>query len=91
MSFAQQQTVRAAATKAVLRFDEVGRDIESKLMGGLLQKQGITVAHTPPEMKRELLAAMHDAHKRVSEPAISDEIVRHVRELLAEHRRSLAP
>lgn len=87
MSFAQQQAVRADATKAILRVDEVARETDEKLLGGLLQKQGISVDHVPDAMKQQLLAAMHDAHRTFSEPAISDEIVRHLRELVAEHRK----
>jgi TRAP-type C4-dicarboxylate transport system substrate-binding protein len=88
LSFDQQQTIRADATKAILRVDDVARDTDARLLGGLLQRQGITVEATPPDLKRELQAAMREAPKRVSEPAISSEIVRHLRELLVEHRKS---
>lgn len=91
LSFAQQQAVRADATKAVRRVDDVGRDTDVRMLGGLLQKQGITVEHTPAELKRDLLAAMRDAHKKVTEPPISDEIVRRLRELLVEHRQGTTP
>jgi TRAP-type C4-dicarboxylate transport system substrate-binding protein len=88
MSFAQQQTVRADAVKGILRVDDVGRDTDVRLLGGLFQKQGIVVAATPPDLKRDLLLAMHDAPKRVGEAAISEAIVRRLRELLVEHRKS---
>ena len=91
MSFEQQRATRTDATKYIRRVDDVALDTDTRLLGGLVQQQGITVEHTPDEMKQKLLAAMHDAHKKFSDPQISDEIVRHLRELVAEHRKAGAP
>jgi TRAP-type C4-dicarboxylate transport system substrate-binding protein len=88
MSFAQQQAVRTDSPKGILRIDDVGRDTDVRLLGGLFQKQGIIITPTPSDLKRDLLVAMHDAPKRVGDAAISEEIVRHLRELLVEHRKS---
>jgi TRAP-type transport system periplasmic protein len=82
----EQQTLRADGLKAILRVDEVARETDEKLLGGLLQKQGISVEHAPPALQDQLLSAMHDAHKKFSDPPISDEIVKKVRQLLEEHR-----
>jgi TRAP-type C4-dicarboxylate transport system substrate-binding protein len=91
LSFEQQRIVRSDGNKYIRRVDDVALDIDTRLLSGMLQQQGIVVQHAPEEMKQKLLAAMHDAHKKVSDPQISDEIVRHLRELVAEHRKSGAP
>jgi TRAP-type C4-dicarboxylate transport system substrate-binding protein len=90
MSFAQQQAVRADATKAILRVDEVARETDARLLGSLFAQQGISVAPPPAELTERLRAAMHEAPRKAAD-AISDETLRHLREILAEHRKHLGP
>ncbi len=87
LNVSQQQIVRADAVKAIARVDEVSRLMDEKLLGGLLQKQGISVAEPTAAMRKELLEATRAA-RALPDAKVAPAVLRKVEAMLTELRAS---
>jgi TRAP-type C4-dicarboxylate transport system substrate-binding protein len=81
LSIEQREQIRADAAKAIARVDDVSRDADERLLGGLFQRQGMTVEHISESLKKSLIAAMTASRPK-------NEIVDKLLEALAAKRGS---
>jgi TRAP-type C4-dicarboxylate transport system substrate-binding protein len=81
---AHQDAIRSAAAKALGRFEDVGRETETLLMNGLLQKQGLQVAPATEELRRDFFAAAREMRDKWDE--IPRKVLQQVLSLLADYR-----
>jgi TRAP-type C4-dicarboxylate transport system substrate-binding protein len=81
----QRQIVRSDGAKAIARLDEISRDMDARLLGGLFQKQGLVVAKPTDPMNKEFLAAARAARSRPDAP-VPAALLKKVEDLLTEKR-----
>jgi TRAP-type C4-dicarboxylate transport system substrate-binding protein len=82
----QQAAVRAAAAKAIARIEEVGRAQDEELLGGLFQRQGLTVVAASPAMRAEFFEAARRAREKLGDKLVPRELVARVQSMLADYR-----
>jgi TRAP-type C4-dicarboxylate transport system substrate-binding protein len=81
-----QQIIRSAGAAVGVRLDEVGKQMDDAMLGGVLQKQGIKVL-TPSEVFRsEFLAIARGARDRLGEKLAPLTALQQVLALLADYR-----
>jgi TRAP-type transport system periplasmic protein len=85
LSIEQRNIVRADGAKAIARVDEVARAMDQQLLGGLFQKQGLTVSQPTDQMRKELTDATRAARAQVNTP-VPAALIKKVEDLLAEKR-----
>jgi TRAP-type C4-dicarboxylate transport system substrate-binding protein len=83
---AYQQTLRNATVTLTERFEALGRRIDAQLLGGLFQKQGVTLVPISDAFSRDYFAAATAARPRVVERFISADVMDQVEKTLAELR-----
>jgi TRAP-type C4-dicarboxylate transport system substrate-binding protein len=76
LSFAHQQTVRAAAAKFAARFVDVGREQDRTLLGGLFERQGVRRVPVSKEFADEFYAAAAKAREQVGMRSVGAEAYR---------------
>jgi TRAP-type C4-dicarboxylate transport system substrate-binding protein len=81
---AHQDAIRAAAAKTLVRFEDVGRETEARLLGGLLQKQGLVVAPPTEELRRDFFAAAREMRDKWDE--VPRQVLQRALGLLADYR-----
>jgi TRAP-type C4-dicarboxylate transport system substrate-binding protein len=81
-----QKALRGAAAKLAMRFEEVGRQQDHLLLGGLFQKQGVKLNPVSDELRRDFLAAARIARDRLGAKLIPDALLHRVLALLADYR-----
>jgi TRAP-type C4-dicarboxylate transport system substrate-binding protein len=82
----QQQIIRSAGAKAGVRLDEVGRQQDDAMLGGVFQKLGIKVLTAPESMRAEFLAAARAARERLGERLVPASALQQVLAMLADYR-----
>ena len=82
----EQQALRDAAAQLILRFDELGRSDDAKLMGGLFQRQGLRVMQPSPMFRSEFFAAAEEARQHIPASLIPPELLQKVGGWLADYR-----
>ncbi len=91
LAVGDQQALSAAAAKAAMRIDAVGRDMDAQLLGGLFEKQGLhPVAASPTlQVEYEVNAARARA-ELTSRHAVDPALVGRVEHMLGELRQARA-
>jgi TRAP-type C4-dicarboxylate transport system substrate-binding protein len=69
LSAEQRQVVRAATAKFLVRFDDVGATADAQLLGGLFQKNGVTLVEPDAKFRAEFERESQAAWKRVDQIA----------------------
>jgi len=81
-----QVTLREAAAKLRERYEDMGRRIDDSLIGGLFQRQGITVLPVSEAFRAEFFAAARVAREKMGDRFVSKELLARVQSLLADYR-----
>jgi TRAP-type C4-dicarboxylate transport system substrate-binding protein len=85
-----QQVMRNATASMILRFDAVGQRIDGLLLGGLFQKQGVSLVPISDEFREEYAAAAAAARPRVVEKFVPGPLHERLLNTLDEYRRQRA-
>ena len=86
LTLEEQQAFRAAGAKAGARIDEVGRQQDETLLGGVFQKQGIKLTQPADSMRSEFLAAARLARERLGDKLVPGATLQQVLAMLADYR-----
>ena len=82
----QRDAVMAAAAKCAHRFEEVGREQDAQLLGGLFQRQGIKMIALSPALRAQYFESARLARERLGDKLLSRELLDDVMRLLADYR-----
>ncbi len=82
----QRDVVRAAAAKCAHRFEEVGRQQDAQLMGGLFERQGLKMVALSPALRAQYFDAARAARERLGEKLLPRALLDEVMRLLADYR-----
>jgi TRAP-type C4-dicarboxylate transport system substrate-binding protein len=82
----QQAALREAAAKLRARYEELGRGIDERLLGGLFEKQGMTVIPVSPAFRAEFFAAARAARESIAGKFVSKDLLARVQVMLADYR-----
>ncbi|HEY2744565.1 MAG TPA: TRAP transporter substrate-binding protein DctP [Polyangia bacterium] len=82
----QRDAVMAAAAKCAHRFEEVGREQDQQLLGGLFQRQGIKIVPPSSALRAQFFEAARAARERMSEKILPHGLLDEVIRLLADYR-----
>jgi TRAP-type C4-dicarboxylate transport system substrate-binding protein len=82
----QQQIIRAAGAAAGVRLDEVGRQLDDAMLGGLLQKLGIKLVPPNDALRAEFLSIARTARDHLSDKIVPAAVLQEVLALLADYR-----
>jgi TRAP-type C4-dicarboxylate transport system substrate-binding protein len=86
----QQQLLRAAAARLMVRFAETARLQNAQLLGGLLEHQGLHRVAVAPTFANEFFAAAAAARERLGDRLVPSATLQRVLNLLAEFRAERA-
>lgn len=87
LSLADQQSIAGAAAKAVMHIDEVGRDMDAQLLGGLFEKQGLHRVPVTTQLQGEYQTTATTARAAlVAQHRVAPELVAKVEQMLSEIR-----
>jgi TRAP-type C4-dicarboxylate transport system substrate-binding protein len=81
-----KSALRTAAAELQARFEESGRRGDDQLLGGLFQKQGLTVSPVSESFRSEFFALARQMRDRMGDRAVSHELVTRVLTWLADFR-----
>jgi TRAP-type C4-dicarboxylate transport system substrate-binding protein len=81
-----QQTIRSAGAKTGVRLDEVGRQMDDAMLGGVMQKQGIKIEVAGEAARREFLAAARAVRDHLGDQLVPIAALQQVLALLADYR-----
>ena len=82
----QRDAVMAAAAKCAHRFEEVGREQDAQLLGGLFQRQGLKLISLSPALRAQFFDAARVASERLGEKLLNRALLDQVMRLLADYR-----
>jgi TRAP-type C4-dicarboxylate transport system substrate-binding protein len=82
----QRDVVMAAAAKCAHRFEEVGREQDAQLLGGLFQRQGLKLISLSPALRAQFFDAARVARERLGEKLLNRQLLDQVMRLLADYR-----
>ncbi len=82
----QQAALRASSAKLAVRFNELGRQTDDALLGGLFAKQGVTVYVADQAFRSAFFDAARDARERLGNKLVPPELLQRVLTLLADYR-----
>ena len=82
----QRDAVMAAAAKCAHRFEEVGRDQDAQLLGGLFERQGIKMVPLSPALRAQYFEAARAARERLGDKLLTRSLLDDVMRLLADYR-----
>jgi TRAP-type C4-dicarboxylate transport system substrate-binding protein len=92
LTHGQREAVMAAAAKCSHRFDDLGREQDQQLMGGLFARQGLHVSTPSPSLRAQYFEAARSARERLGETllprALLDQVMRILADYRAEHPQS---
>jgi TRAP-type C4-dicarboxylate transport system substrate-binding protein len=86
LSATDQQLLRAEVTALLARADEAGRQADKQLLGGLLQKQGVTLVPVSESFRAEFFAAAQAARDRMVGKIVPKPLLERVLKKLTEYR-----
>jgi TRAP-type transport system periplasmic protein len=86
LPFEHQQSMRSASAKLVGRFEEVGRQQDDALLGGLFEKQGLKPVPVSDGLRAEFRTASRQARERLGEKLVAGPLLERVLALLADYR-----
>lgn len=89
LSQRQRDVVMAAAAKCAHRFEEVGREQEAQLLGGLFERQGLKRVNASTALRAQYFEAARAARERLGDKlaprALLDQVLRILADYRAEH------
>jgi TRAP-type transport system periplasmic protein len=86
LSLRQRDAVMAAAAKCAHRFDEVGRQQDQQLLGGLFERQGLKTVPLTPSLRAKYLEMARGARERLGERLLPKKLLDTLLRLLADYR-----
>jgi TRAP-type C4-dicarboxylate transport system substrate-binding protein len=81
-----QAAIRAAIASARVRNEETAQNLEESLLGGVFQRQGVTVVPVSETFHGEFVSAARAARDQVAKRYVDAELMGLVLALLADHR-----
>ena len=82
----QREAVMAAGAKCAHRFEEVGREQDAQLLGGLFERQGMKILSLSPSLRAQYFEAARAARERLGDKLLSRTLLDDVMRLLADYR-----
>jgi TRAP-type C4-dicarboxylate transport system substrate-binding protein len=82
-----RETVRAAAARFMVRFNDVSRTQEEELLGGLLARQGLKTVPASPALKAAFVAAAAKARDQLGDDLVPHALLQKVTTWIAERHR----
>ena len=82
----QREAVMAAAAKCAHRFEEVGREQDQQLLGGLFERQGLKMVPLSPALRAQYFEAARAARERLGPKLLDRGLLDDVMRLLADYR-----
>jgi len=82
----QREAVMAAGAKCAHRFEEVGRDQDAQLLGGLFERQGINIVPLSPALRAQYFESARAARERIGDKLLTRSLLDDVMRLLADYR-----
>jgi TRAP-type C4-dicarboxylate transport system substrate-binding protein len=82
----QRDAVMAAAAKCAHRFEEVGREQDAQLLGGLFERQGIKMVPLSTALRAQYFDAARAARERLGDKLMMRGLLDDVMRLLADYR-----
>jgi TRAP-type C4-dicarboxylate transport system substrate-binding protein len=82
----EQQVLRLAGAQTTTRIDDVGRDTDEALLGGLFARQGLHPVAVSDTLQSEFLDAAQAARVRLGEKLVPDALMLKVTTWLADYR-----
>jgi TRAP-type C4-dicarboxylate transport system substrate-binding protein len=86
LSVAGQQAVKQSAARAIARLEEIGREQDEALLGGLFAKQGLTRVPVSESFRAEFYAVAQAARERLAGKMVPEPLLQRVLGLLADYR-----
>lgn len=86
LSQTNRTALRAAAAKLNLRMEDVGRQQDDALMGGLFAKQGLKAVPASEQFRAEFLAEARASRERLGAKLVPNELLQRVLAMLADYR-----
>lgn len=83
---AEREVVTAAAAKCAHRFEEVGRQQDAQLLGGLFQRQGLELVAPSAALRAQYFEAARAARERLGDKLLPRALLDEVLRLLADYR-----
>jgi TRAP-type C4-dicarboxylate transport system substrate-binding protein len=86
LSYPEQQILRAAAARLDRRFEGVQSDWDAQLLGGLFQKQGLTMVPPSEVLRSQFLSLAAKSRARLDPKQFPTDTIEKVLTLLADYR-----
>jgi TRAP-type C4-dicarboxylate transport system substrate-binding protein len=86
LSVDDQRAFREVAAKLLVRFEDLGRTLDRKLVGGLFARQGLTPVPASKMFRSELFAAAEEARQHVPPALVPVSLMQKVGGWLADYR-----
>ena len=86
-----QRILRAAIGKGMVRMEELERQQDEALLGGLFERQGLRTIKVSPAFRSEFFAAAREARQRLEDRVVPSALIARVTALLADFRGEHAP
>jgi TRAP-type C4-dicarboxylate transport system substrate-binding protein len=86
LSMRQRDAVMAAAAKCSHRFEEVGRQQDDQLLGGLFERQGLKTIPLSSSLRAQYFDAARAARERLGEKLLPRALLDQVMRILADYR-----
>ncbi|MCA1664844.1 MAG: TRAP transporter substrate-binding protein DctP [Myxococcales bacterium] len=87
LSLLDQQSLASAAAKAMMHIDEVGREMDVQLLGGLFEKQGLQQVAVTSQLRAEYeVVAARARAELIAQHRVDPELVGKVEQMLSEIR-----
>ncbi len=78
--------LRSLTSRLTIRFDEVGKQDEDKLLGGVFERRGLKPVPVSAKFRAEFFDASRQARERLSDRLVPKELLTRALELLADFR-----
>jgi TRAP-type C4-dicarboxylate transport system substrate-binding protein len=82
----QRDAVMSAGAKCAHRFEEVGREQDQQLLGGLFERQGLKTVPVSPSLRAQFFEAARAARERLGDKLLSRAQLDQIMHLLADYR-----
>ena len=87
----QQKILRAAVGKGAARMEELGRQQDDALLGGLFERQGLHTIPVSPAFRTEFFEASRETRQRLGERVVPSALIARVMSWLGDFRGEQAP
>ncbi len=88
LPFEDQRAVRAAGAKFMSRFDDAGEHADEELLGGLFERQGLTIIRPDSRFRADFQTAARAAWERLDEKTVPHALLQQVLAILTAYRAS---